>query len=121
LGDARHAFRDFVEGIVPIDGLELAAALGALAPQRMQQPIGMFKPLAIACHFGAHHSERVAVVARSRDPPNAAIGQHGHLERTGAWTIVWASGLAEALHEIWHTVSLARAAAGRCTSLPLAI
>src|SRR5215813_5275501 len=67
----------------------------------------MFEPLPIACHFGAYHTERITIIARARDPPDAAIGQHGHLERTGAWTVVRASGLGEGLREIRHAASFA--------------
>src|SRR5262245_66100040 len=80
----------------------------------------MFEPLPIARHLGAYDSQRVAVVARARDPPDAPISQHGHLERTGARTVVRASGLGEGLHQIWHATSFARAV-GRETCHFLAV
>src|SRR5215831_16139380 len=78
----------------------------------------MLKPLGIARDLGAYDPQRIAVVARPGDPPDAAAGQHGHLERTGARTFVRTSGLGEASHQLWHAISLAWPAA---TKPPLLI
>ena len=116
LGDACETFRDLVERVVPVDRLEHAVALGALAPKRVEQPMRMLEPLGIARDLGAYDPQRVAVVARPCDPPDAAVGQQGHLERTGARTIVGAGGLGEASHQLWHAVS--RSAGGSATAAP---
>src|SRR5215471_4260914 len=77
----------------------------------------MLKPLGLARDLGAYDPQRVAVVARPGDPPDAAAGDR-HLERTGARTIVRTGGLGEASHQLWHAISLAWPAA---TKPPLLI
>src|SRR5204863_8960043 len=103
LGNARKALGDLVERRVPADRLELSSALRATAPHRRQQPVWVLDPLGVTSDLGANHAQRVAVVARARDPADAAVGQHGHLERAGARAIVGAGGLGDPLHELLHT------------------
>ena len=88
-------------------GSNCSGALGALAPQRREQPVRMLDALGVAGDLGAHHAQGVAVVARARDPPDAAVGQHRHLQRAGARAIVRAGGLGDASHQLLHELSLA--------------
>ena len=108
LGDAREVFRDLVQRRIPADRLELDRRPSApLRRSGVQQPVRVLDPLGVAGDLGAHHAQGVAVVARARDAPDAAVGQHRHLQRAGARAIVRAGGLGDASHQLLHEFSLA--------------
>src|SRR4051812_27395348 len=68
----------------------------------------MLDALGVAGDLRANDAQGVAVVARTRDPADAAVGQERHLQRAGARAIVRAGGLGSASHQLLHETSLAR-------------
>ena len=85
--DRAQALGNGVERLVPGDGGELAAALGAAAFQRLQQPIRVVGALGVLGHLGAEYAvgQRVGRVALHFD--RAAVLHGGH-QGTGVGAVV---------------------------------
>src|SRR5262249_49626581 len=88
LGDGAEAFGDFCERRIPGHTLELPAAFGPAPPLRGEQALRVLDALAVARHFGAHHTLGIGVGLRAGDAADAAVGQHANLKRAGAGTVV---------------------------------
>lgn len=74
---------------------------------------GLLEPLRHSARPWRHQSKRCRRCVPG-DPSHAPVSQPGHLERTGARTIVRAGRLGEAYYERWHAVS--RSGGGRRTA-----
>ena len=88
---AGESFGHFVERVVPRDRLKAPLALGADAPQRRCQPIGMVLALGIARDLGAHDAGGVAVLGAA-DAADRAPVEPLDLERADARAIVRTDG-----------------------------
>src|SRR5437867_3207894 len=71
--DLVQSSRDFIERLVPTDGLELAAALRPDAPEWRQQAIAVIRPLDVAIHLGAKESLSERMVGITRDANSPAV------------------------------------------------
>ena len=85
---ADERFGDDVESIFPAHRGELAAALGAGAPQRTREAVGMMDALGVARDLGADHAGRVGVVLGAADAADGALAEDLDLERAGRWAVV---------------------------------
>ena len=83
-----NCFGDDVERIVPGDRGELAAALGADAPQRTREAVGMMDALGVARDLGADHAGRVGIVLGAADTADGALVEDLDLERAGRRAVV---------------------------------
>ena len=90
-----HGLGGEVEGVVPGDALELARALGPLAPQRVHEPVGMVHAFRVARDLGADDARRVAVVLRAAHPADPAVGQQLDVERARGWAVVRADRMTD--------------------------
>ena len=61
-GDRLQPLRDVAQRLVPAHPLEPPGALGAAAPHRMQQALGVVGALGIARDLGAQHAVGVPVL-----------------------------------------------------------
>ncbi len=85
---AGEGFGDEIERVVPGDRRELPGALGAGAAQRLQQAIGMMRPLGVARDLGADHAGGIGVVGGAADAADGVRIEHLDLERAGRRAIV---------------------------------
>ena len=85
---ADERFGDDVESIFPAHRGELAAALGAGAPQRTREAVGMMDALGVARDLGADHAGRIGVVLGAADTADGALAKNLDLERAGRWAVV---------------------------------
>ena len=90
-----HGLGGEVEGVVPGDALELARALGPLAPQRVHEPVGMVHALGVARDLGADDAGRVAVVLGAVHPADPAVGQQLDVERARGRAVVRADRMTD--------------------------
>ena len=86
---------DRVERVLPGDLLPVAAALLALAPQRLQQPLGVVEPVGIAGDLGADDPGGVAVVGAAAHLADAAVGADLDVERAGGGTVMGTDRMAD--------------------------
>ena len=91
-GDGLQPGGDGVERLVPADGLEAAAALGAHAAQRLQHALAVIRALGIARHLGAQRAMRGRVLGVTGHADDAAT-LHRDLQRTGVGAVVRACAL----------------------------
>ena len=88
----RERRRHRVERLVPGDPRELPGSLGADAPQRMEEPVGMVDALGVAADLLADHAGRVGVARGAADPTDRPRVLALHLERARAGAVVRTDG-----------------------------
>jgi hypothetical protein len=86
--DSGEAGSDLVERFVPGDPLELAAALGAAAPQRMQQTLGMMDTLGVAGDLLADHAGGIGIVLGAADAADGVDIDDVDVQRAGRGAIM---------------------------------
>ena len=84
----QHGLRRFGHGVIPGDPLEFTGALGALALQRVEQPVRMVDTLGIAGHLLADHAQRVGIVLGTPHPADGVLVQHLDFEGAGRGAIM---------------------------------
>ncbi len=95
LAHARETGRHAIERLVPRNAPEAPLPLGALAHERMQQPLVRVDALQVVRHLAAEEPDGDRMVGVAGHLDGAPV-LHGHVHRAGVGTVVRAGGAHEA-------------------------